>query len=766
MTAILERRESTSLWGRFCNWITSTENRLYIGWFGVLMIPTLLTATSVFIIAFIAAPPVDIDGIREPVSGSLLYGNNIISGAIIPTSAAIGLHFYPIWEAASVDEWLYNGGPYELIVLHFLLGVACYMGREWELSFRLGMRPWIAVAYSAPVAAATAVFLIYPIGQGSFSDGMPLGISGTFNFMIVFQAEHNILMHPFHMLGVAGVFGGSLFSAMHGSLVTSSLIRETTENESANEGSKFGQEEETYNIVAAHGYFGRLIFQYASFNNSRSLHFFLAAWPVVGIWFTALGISTMAFNLNGFNFNQSVVDSQGRVINTWADIINRANLGMEVMHERNNAHNFPLDLAALEPEIPNILFRRKPNWLLPIRKSIVQTALKGRAFPIDIGTFVPETIFLLFLCYGMNIPYQFELDNPIWPYPLAICHYFFEKGNGMVKPELLEERIFNSITWAPRIWGPWDNLFDCRDRYAEYDWGFSYGYWSGSKQIKEDELSETAIYSNYFWYIYHKKGEVQETDSDFLQSGTMQYQTRDISFKEEGFFRISQLIWDLRIHSFSYSKIRPLSLCFHVENSLQMKMKRWQSGLVPVPGEKSLLNIWLATVKKEQRMTKDETLLVFTLVVSSVSIFLFGILLFMVLISATRDFRERTKSKLVKIMIWAGIVVITFAIAVRIYPIFIFLLKERIKPLVEALYDKLPWIWEVSLSRYWDRLIDFLDRYLWACAQRIQTGILTFSCRVKKRLYARAIEVGIHLSLLSNLFWILKTTLAVGYRLL
>jgi photosystem II P680 reaction center D1 protein len=49
-----------------------------------------------------------------------------------------------------------------------------------------------------------------------------------------------------------------------------------------NEGYKFGQEEETYNIVAAHGYFGRLIFQYASFNNSRSLHFFLAAWPVFG----------------------------------------------------------------------------------------------------------------------------------------------------------------------------------------------------------------------------------------------------------------------------------------------------------------------------------------------------------------------------------------------------------------------------------------------------------------------------------------------------
>ncbi|XP_047257948.1 photosystem II protein D1-like, partial [Capsicum annuum] len=247
MTAILERRKSEILWDHFCNWIISTENRLYIGWFGVLMIPNLLTATSIFIIAFIAAALVDIDGIREPISGSLLYGNNIIFGAIIPTFAAI----------------------------------AYCMGREWELSFRLGMRPWIAVAYLAPVAAAIA-------------------------------AEHNIFMHPFHMLGVAGVFGGSLFSAMHGSLLTSSLIRETTKNKSANEGYRFAQEEETYNIVAAHSYFGRLIFQYASFNNSRSLHFFLAAWPVVGIWFTALGISTMAFNLNGFNFNQAVVDSQGR----------------------------------------------------------------------------------------------------------------------------------------------------------------------------------------------------------------------------------------------------------------------------------------------------------------------------------------------------------------------------------------------------------------------------------------------------------------------
>ena len=146
MTTTIQQRSGATGWQQFCEWVTSTNNRLYVGWFGVLMIPTLLAATTCFIVAFIAAPPVDIDGIREPVAGSLIYGNNIISGAVVPSSNAIGLHFYPIWEAASLDEWLYNGGPYQLVVFHFLIGIFCYMGREWELSYRLGMRPWICVA--------------------------------------------------------------------------------------------------------------------------------------------------------------------------------------------------------------------------------------------------------------------------------------------------------------------------------------------------------------------------------------------------------------------------------------------------------------------------------------------------------------------------------------------------------------------------------------------------------------------------------------------
>ena len=60
-------------------------------------------------------------------------------------------------------------------------------------------------------------------------------------------------MSPFQMCEAAGVFGGSFLSTVHGSSITSSLVRETTEHELANYGQKFGQKNKTDNIVAANG---------------------------------------------------------------------------------------------------------------------------------------------------------------------------------------------------------------------------------------------------------------------------------------------------------------------------------------------------------------------------------------------------------------------------------------------------------------------------------------------------------------------------------
>ena len=102
----------------------------------------------------------------------------------------------------------------------------------------------------------------------------------------------------------------------------------------------------------------------------------------------------------------------------------------------------------------------------------------------------------------------------------------FEEGEGALDPQQIEEDLFNHIVWAPRIWRPWGFLFDCIERPNEL--GFPYR----SRSFRGKRI------------IYDEEGALQENDSEFLQIGTTQYQTRDRSSKEQGFFRISQFIWD------------------------------------------------------------------------------------------------------------------------------------------------------------------------------------------------------------------------------
>ena len=133
-----------------------------------------------------------------------------------------------------------------------------------------------------------------------------------------------------------------------------------------------------------------------------------------------------------------------------------------------------------------------------------------------------------------------EPRNPLYMMQNGSCsivdqRFLYEKyesefeegeGEGVLDPQQIEEDLFNHIVWAPRIWRPWGFLFDCIERPNE----LGFPYWARSFRGKR--------------IIYDEKDELQANDSEFLQSGTVQYQTRDRSSKEQGFFRISQFIWD------------------------------------------------------------------------------------------------------------------------------------------------------------------------------------------------------------------------------
>nr|QKK48698.1 Ycf2 [Robeschia schimperii]QKK48718.1 Ycf2 [Robeschia schimperii] len=118
------------------------------------------------------------------------------------------------------------------------------------------------------------------------------------------------------------------------------------------------------------------------------------------------------------------------------------------------------------------------------------------------------------------------------------------EGEGVLDPQQIEEDLFNHIVWAPRIWRPRGFLFDCIERPNELGFPYLAGSFRGKR------------------IIYDEKYELQENDSEFLQSGTMQYQRRDRSSKEQGFFRISQFIWDPADPLFFLFKDQPFVFVF------------------------------------------------------------------------------------------------------------------------------------------------------------------------------------------------------------
>ena len=75
------------------------------------MIHILLNTNFVLIISFIISPPIYIDGVHEPISGSIIYGNNITFDAIIYTFATINFHFYPIRKVVFFYEYIHNRDP-------------------------------------------------------------------------------------------------------------------------------------------------------------------------------------------------------------------------------------------------------------------------------------------------------------------------------------------------------------------------------------------------------------------------------------------------------------------------------------------------------------------------------------------------------------------------------------------------------------------------------------------------------------------------------
>ena len=104
MTTLFQQRMQGKVSGRWPNSaVGQSTTESYVGWFGVCMIPCLLTAHH--------CDTVDIDRIKRTSSSALCMVTTSPSSKTVSvyTSTQCGKHQYR-W-------WLYNGGPYQLGVL-------------------------------------------------------------------------------------------------------------------------------------------------------------------------------------------------------------------------------------------------------------------------------------------------------------------------------------------------------------------------------------------------------------------------------------------------------------------------------------------------------------------------------------------------------------------------------------------------------------------------------------------------------------------------
>ena len=76
------------------------------------MFPFIAVSAVTYIAAFILAPPVDIDGIREPVAGSLSYGNNTVTDM---QTTIFFILSYVIYRHLTTSTWTAFGSiPYDI----------------------------------------------------------------------------------------------------------------------------------------------------------------------------------------------------------------------------------------------------------------------------------------------------------------------------------------------------------------------------------------------------------------------------------------------------------------------------------------------------------------------------------------------------------------------------------------------------------------------------------------------------------------------------
>jgi len=233
---------------------------------------------------------------------SYIEGCNLLTAAVSTPANCMGHSAFVLWgrEAHGVLQfWCWMGGLWVFISAHGAFGALFFCLRQLEIARLVRIRPYNALAFLGPLMVFWTVFVVYPAGQSSWFFGASYGVAAVFRFLLFLQGFHNWTLNPFHMMGVAGILGGALLSAIHGATVVNTLYLDGLAASALRAFSPL-QPEETYSMITANRFWSQVFG--VAFSNKRWLHFFMLIVPLAGMLTSAFGIVGLAFNMRSFDF--------------------------------------------------------------------------------------------------------------------------------------------------------------------------------------------------------------------------------------------------------------------------------------------------------------------------------------------------------------------------------------------------------------------------------------------------------------------------------
>jgi len=198
---------------------------VFVGWSGLLLFPTAYLALG----GWLTGTTFVTSWYTHGLASSYLEGANFLTAAVSTPADAMGHSLLLLWGPESQGDfvrWCQLGGLWPFVALHGAFALIGFMLRQFEISRLVGIRPYNAIAFSGPIAVFVSVFLMYPLGQSSWFFAPSFGVAAIFRFLLFLQGFHNWTLNPFHMMGVAGILGGALLSAIHGVTVENTLYED------------------------------------------------------------------------------------------------------------------------------------------------------------------------------------------------------------------------------------------------------------------------------------------------------------------------------------------------------------------------------------------------------------------------------------------------------------------------------------------------------------------------------------------------------------